>query len=151
MSRFQDDTSDDPLAWGRWAAREKAVLNGKPGQASLAQLEQALLELPDKQLGSGLLCDGEVVCAIGALGYRHLREQGMSRREAWAKLERCSDTDDDTEGATIKFAVKQLGWTETLAILVSQANDDLNFFETPKQRYARMLRWVRMHGKKRVQ
>ena len=70
MSRsgYTDDM-DDPLAHGRWRQAVKRSLEGKRGQALLADLLQALDAMPDKRLypGSFATPEGEF-CTLGVLG-----------------------------------------------------------------------------------
>lgn len=150
MSRFGDGECDDNLAYGRWEARRKAVFSGRPGYRELKRLEAALLALPHKRLIEGMLCDGKGVCAIGALGYQELRQQGLPPKEAWRALRRMSwgldapNGDLSVDTGTKWFAVDRLGWTETLAVEVATENDEYHYcYPTPEQRYDRMLRWVR--------
>jgi len=153
MSRFSDlDTYDDLeslLAWGRWEGRRKAVLNGKPGKAALADLHRALLAMPHKRLIEGTLCDGTGVCAMGAWIYRHRVGEGMSPRDAWTAMKKGRphfDKEYDLElDDTIEAGVKVLGITRTLAELVAYENDEGSPWATPEERYERVLRWVERH------
>lgn len=62
---------DEPFAHGRWRSAVRRALEGKRGQALLAELAQALDEMPDKRLYSGSFAtaDGEF-CTLGVLGSR---------------------------------------------------------------------------------
>ena len=142
MSRVTYDDyegADWALRAGRWEARVKAVLNGKPGQVQFRALEAALLALPRKRLIYGNLSDGEDVCALGAM----LTHRGMPIDE----LELVSSDDDD--GRLLATAVpdnlrKYLGLTSTLAWLITEANDEKPYHGiTPEQRYSAMLAWAR--------
>ena len=155
MTRFSD--GDDPgdleslLAQGRWMGSRKAVLNGRPGKAALADLERALLAMPHKRLIEGSLCDGTGVCANGAWLYRHYVDGGLSPREAWRKLKSEGKSRGfwDTEGAeldrTVAMTVKELGVTQTLAEVVAFINDEEAYGTTPEVRYASVLALVRRY------
>lgn len=73
MSRsgYTDDDGDDPLAHGRWRQAVKRSIEGKRGQAMLAELVQALDTMPEKCLypDSFAMAEGGF-CALGALGAR---------------------------------------------------------------------------------
>ena len=154
MSRFDDNAPGDLetlLAQGRWMGRRKAVLNGRPGKAALAELEQALLAMPHKRLIEGTLCDGTGVCANGAWLYRHYVDGGLSPREAWRKLkkddkERFFGNDEGAElDRTVAMTVKELGVTKTLAEVVAYINDEEVYATTPEGRYAQVLERVRRY------
>lgn len=57
MSRFAwlDCGDHDDLAYGRWVARVRKVLHGKPAREALKDLERALLSLPKPELIEGTL------------------------------------------------------------------------------------------------
>ena len=155
MSRFDD--GDDPgdleslLAQGRWMGRRKAVLNGRPGKAALAELEQVLLAMPHKRLIEGSLCDGTGVCANGAWLYRHWVDGGLSPREAWRKLKTegkdryFGNSEGDELDRTVAMTVKELGVTKTLAELVAYINDEEVWAATPERRYAQVLERVQRY------
>ena len=149
-SRFTYDTfgDDEPnLSEGRWIARVKAVMKGKPGKRSFGQLVRALLTLPQKRLIAGSLCDGTGVCAIGALGYRHYVDQGMTPQSAWKKMRGAARCGDFSDGPGIdEFGRDELGLTETLAWLIAEKNDEQWGHETPEYRYRVMLDWARRHA-----
>lgn len=68
MSRISySEDEDRPGQFELWQANCQRSLSGRNGQAALAELEAALLALPDKRLVAGEFDDGENVCAIGAL------------------------------------------------------------------------------------
>lgn len=85
MSRsgYTDDM-DDPLAHGRWRQAVKRSLEGKRGQALLADLLQALDAMPDKRLypGSFATPEGEF-CTLGVLGARRGTKMDDLGDEDW--------------------------------------------------------------------
>jgi len=115
--------------WGhiRWCGAAKKAINGKPGQKFLKELEEALLDLPKKELVVDSFKEGEDrVCALGAVGQK--RKMDMSY------LNEC---DGDHE-----FIGEEFGITPTLAWEIIYANDDPYMKRTPEERYEYMLKWV---------
>lgn len=151
MSRFgwmeaNWDSDDAALALGRWNARVKKVLNGRPGKTALRAFVKVLEAMPHKQLIEGALCDGTGVCVNGALVYRKWVDGGMAPKEAWKRLKVASGRSDDeyeTYEQTIAVASEELGITRTLAELMAQENDYA--YGTPKQRYNTVLHWAKQH------
>lgn len=132
MSRIDIDEEGDaeedfPGQAAFYHANTARSLQGKKGQASLRELEQALLALPEKRLVSGEFetPEGEV-CAIGALK----RFKGVEH------VEHDPSTDMDLVG-------EELGMPRLVAWMVVARNDhsfeDLN----DDERYRAMLGWVR--------
>lgn len=70
MSRFYDDY-DDGLPWAMWNRIVSNALGGRRGQKALADMETALLALPEHKLLEGHLALDGGVCAIGALVAHH--------------------------------------------------------------------------------
>lgn len=66
MSRFNDD-GEGGVPWPLWETIVSNALGGRKGQQALADLEQALLALPEPKLINGHLAAEGSVCAIGAL------------------------------------------------------------------------------------
>jgi hypothetical protein len=148
-----DSAGDDDLAllaYGRWCARRKKVLNGKPGKAALAEFHQVLLAMPHKRLIESSLCDGTGTCAVGQWIYRRWVDGGMAPKEAWKTLQTVGVSEDLwDEGSyaewkrTIEVGATELGITRTLAEVVSYVSDEEGRWdETPEQRYQRVLKWV---------
>ena len=150
MSRFTEWENYDVeslLAEGRWIARRNKVLGGRPGQAALRELERALVNLPHKQLIEGSICDGTGVCGVGAMAYQHYRDQGMSPKTAWKEIQKRPKffVRGEELDYTQDFAVKVLGWTQTLAEVVAWMNDEASWRLTPERRYRYVLEWTRQH------
>lgn len=140
MSRVNVRDSIDSQAeqWAaiRWAGASKQALGSKRGQAALLELEAALLALPQKRLIYGHLFTNGEVCALGALALH----QGVQILQFPAVLD---DPDyDEAEPDSVDWAKAHLDLTYTLAWEVMYANDDLAP-NSPEERYAYMLRWVR--------
>ena len=115
----------------------------------LRKLRQALLRLPRPELIRGALCDGEGVCATGALLYRELVDGGMEPKAAWRKIQGLGQTAGeygDQAEEELEQARSLLGMTPTLAWEVAAHNDDdyvvTTLPETSGQRYGRMMRWL---------
>lgn len=76
MSRF--DYDGDGMPWGLWEATVSRALGGRRGQQALAELETALLELPEPSLIEGHLAYGGATCAVGALvAHRRAQQEGV--------------------------------------------------------------------------
>ena len=89
MSRFSDDYDEDfPNQGALWTANTRRALGGKKGQAALRELEQALVELPEKVLISGHLAAADQVCTVGALAVHRRVRDGQDREIALRELER---------------------------------------------------------------
>lgn len=144
-SRFDgyNDGYDDywMLSAGRWEHNVRTALGGKRGQAALAELESALLALPQKVLVAGALCKGLNVCAVGALGVHRMQQRGVSYAGAIGKLRHYED-DYHAASHTAQYGTA-LGLTYTLAWTIAEANDEDFKHMTPEQRYDAMLGWVR--------
>ena len=148
---------DELLAHGRWMGRRKAVLNGRPGKAALAELESVLLNMAHKRLAEGGLCDGSDVCVVGAWLYRRWVDNGMPPRDAWRKLKSegkgkgadyAWDNPDGELDRTIKMATETLGITPTLAEVLAFINDEEVhgvYYMRPETRYEQVLRRVQRY------
>jgi hypothetical protein len=78
MSRFGWDDDGEGMPWGLWEATVARALGGRRGQEALAQLEAALLELPEPRLIEGHLAADGAVCAVGAfIARQRAQEQGV--------------------------------------------------------------------------
>lgn len=77
MSRF-DDGDGEGMPWGLWEQTVSTALGGKRGQMALADLESALVALPEPRLIEGHLASHGAVCAVGAyVAHRKATEQGV--------------------------------------------------------------------------
>ncbi len=133
MPRFEWEGAEDfsGLEAGRWLARVRSALFGRPGQAVMAELEEALLALHHHRLIEGALfdADGEV-CALGALGLRR-------------EVELPTGGDEEDVSETAFWAETHLGITYTLAWVIQEANDVQFGRLSPEARYAAVFNWVR--------
>jgi len=155
VSRFNEDGWDDEdsvLAYGRYLARRKSVLNGRPGRQALRELERALVLMGHKRLIEGSLCNGSDVCVMGAWLYRRYVDDGATPRAVWARLQDGKGIyhDDDSWEElerTMTKAVDDLGITRTLAEVMASVNDEEVGWraQTPERRYDLILDWVRQH------
>lgn len=143
MARFYSEEDEDfPGQAELWQANCERSLKGKKGQASLRDLEAALLALPSPRLIAGELQNkaGEV-CAIGALA----KFKGHECPIVAYGLDEFGDTEIDpidVESATIDLA-KTLGVPRMVAIAVAAENDAAWVKLDSEQRYQRVLAWVR--------
>jgi len=122
-SGYSDDCEN---IWLYRQAVENSI-NGKRGQAFLAELLEALDALPARRLISFELVDavGEV-CALGAVGVA----RGVS------DLGRYDNEDPRTTGRLFGIAM-------SMAAEIQYENDEANRHpETPEERFTRMRRWV---------
>jgi hypothetical protein len=130
------DEEDYPGQHGLWQANCLRSIKGQKGQASLRELEQALLALPSRRLIANELEDAEgEVCAIGALAkYRNHTPKA------------------DPEWEMEEVGV-ELGMPEMVAWRVVALNDiDIDLYydrkqdryipSTPEERYERVLAQV---------
>ena len=74
MSRFDFDGDEESIPWKWWEQIVSNALGGRRGQAALAEIEEALLTLPEPKLIEGHLATKDSVCTIGAL-VAHKRAQ----------------------------------------------------------------------------
>ena len=119
-----------------WQANCRRSRQGKKGQASLRELEAALLAMPDKRIHRDVLVEpsGET-CAIGELMVHRKVSDGITREQAIAE---CAVLDP---GDTLYHGVS-VGLPRMVAWSVAVENDyERNV--TPEKRYADMLAWVR--------
>lgn len=91
MSRFDFDDDGEGVPWGFWNEIVSRALGGSRGQQALADMEAALLALPEPKLIEGHLADDGGVCAVGAyVAHRQAVERGEDIhaviREMSAKL-----------------------------------------------------------------
>ena len=145
-----DDCEEDgPPGYGRWMARVKAVLNGRPAQKHFQELEEALLAMPVKRLIQGSLCQRWETCAVGEMAVHKRVKAGMSRRDALTEVKRSKGTgkwqEEETAYNTAEFAERDLGMTNTLGWLIGEANDEKFYGLSPEERWERMLAWTRSH------
>lgn len=139
MSRFNFEFDDgDAMPEGLWRHNLKRALVSTRGQKALAELEEALLALPEKKLIAGKMAwPSGAVCAIGAFALHKMLQAGEDRDDALHWL--CA-VEDPWETASTG---KRHGMTYTLAWHIAQMNDE-NFANLPDDiRYTRMLAWVR--------
>jgi hypothetical protein len=156
MSRIPEgecEDEDSVRMHNLWMANYARQLKGKPGQAFLRELRDALLALPEKALIEGQIAKGGQVCALGSLALKRRVDAGESREAVIADLSsiNVNPNDDDFDGRYIyEWARAVLNAPRYLAWMVPSENDDDGMHwtpngiieVTPEQRYERMLRWV---------
>ena len=140
MSRFDNYGCDDEhgIPDEFWYQALGRHLNGPQGQANLRRIRAALDALPEKVLISGTFCDGERVCAVGALvAYARARE-GQTWHQVLAEL----PWDDDGYLLETVRQGKLAGLPRTLAEELANLNDEWWGHLTPEQRWERARKWV---------
>lgn len=156
-SRFDNWDGDGEVPDGLWFQRVRSSLRGKRGQAILAELEEALLALPQKRLTTGALAETEPlpdrwwtkrplspaeptgdVCFVGALALHRKVKSGMSVADALKDLARFGDDIYETANAG-----ENLGMSWSMAWHLGWVNDEQFKRATPEERYERCLEWVR--------
>lgn len=144
--RFQEGDYDHPGQWALWENALWRAINGRRGQQVLRDLEQALLELPEKALMEGGLSDGKRVCAVGAYVAKKRVDAGEDRdavlQDMIVPVDEWGHFDGwETEEKTISKG-QRAGMQLTMIVAVAGLNDDL-YKATPEQRYEKVLSWVR--------
>lgn len=136
ITYYDDGDVDSILAYGRWERNSQATVRSKRGQASLRELEAALLALPEPRLYADTFCttldDGTVqACVLGALALH----RGLD----------VPDYFDDELNADdqARWAANHLGLTYTLAWNLIERNDEMYAKATPDERFTMMLGWIR--------
>lgn len=113
-----------------WRGAVKRAIQGKRGQAFLAEMLAALDALPQKRLIEERLIEGGEVCAIGSVGLkRGLDMSGL-------------DVENHDQLA------KAFGIAPALVQEIEFINDDdfrCSSQESPEQRFARVRAWVARH------
>jgi hypothetical protein len=142
-------------AFELFRANTDRQLAGRKGQATLRELEAALLALPEKRLISNAIACGDEVCAVGALLVARRVAKGEDRDEVLARYQRVEPEDDEWgdydaydgyEDPTETIAAAE-GVPRLVAWRLAELNDMLLEDCTPEERYTRVLDWVRSHLK----
>jgi hypothetical protein len=145
MSRFDYDDGD--WDYGRFMLWERAMqnaLSGRRGQAALADLEQALLALPEPRLIEGYLAKDGEVCAMGALVAAKRVAAGEDRAAVLAELERLSPEESwEAPDVTASIGRQYGGMAYAMAWRIAELNDEDCRAYTPEQRFEKVLAWVR--------
>lgn len=167
------DDEEYPGQFNLWHANCLRSLRGRAGQASLRELEEALLALPNKRLVRHVVaCEGDV-CAVGAvLAVRRAKERGLDVAAAVDDLnrefgDRYKQAYDDTAERGEAVGMPRLVAWKVVALndieidgTYAEAEGPLQQCEawryqghlrglsvwrefTPEERYAKVLAWVR--------
>lgn len=142
MSRFWDDGDWDFGRYSLWEQATRNALSGKRGQAALADLEEALLALPEPRLIEGALAENGEVCAIGALVLHKRRQQGEQRALVLADMERFG-REDDIADVTAGMGQRWGNMAYAMAWHIAYLNDEDCRNLNPEQRFRFVLGWVR--------
>lgn len=143
MSRFSYLDDEGGMPWGMWQAIVSRALGGDRGQRALAEMEEALLALPEQKLIEGALANDEGVCGIGALvAHKRAKKDGIEMAAAMADLSRSEDSGEGDIHETA-YAGTGVGLRWSVAWHLAYLNDETFHEATPEQRYEKMLAWVR--------
>lgn len=144
MTRFCDDGDWDYGRWSLWEQATTRAIEGKRGQAALADLEAALLALPEPRLIESYLAKDGEVCAVGALVLANRVAAGESRASVMAELELATDPEDDC-GAdhTACIGAKHGRMAYAMAWRIAELNDEDLRGRSPEKRFQQVLAWVR--------
>lgn len=152
MGRFEYDNEGDVysvLAMGRHVYNLKRHLESPKGQATLKELRQALLDMPEKRLIHGYLAyvrtEGELLeekeefCTIGVLA----KARGVPISELETHVDEYGFDQFEEEEQTRGIGEK-IGLPGCLTIELAFENDGYPWpqNEKPEERWRRMLRWV---------
>ena len=136
------DEEDYPGQLELWQANCNRSIQGKAGQASLLELEAALLAMPSKRLIAEELDNGEDVCAIGAL-------------VRYKQITPMADAEFEMEAVGVECGMPPLvAWkvVELNDIELSDHKWDSTARQyrqrTPEERYTSVLAWVQRQLKK---
>lgn len=141
MSRISyDEGYDGPDTSGLWAHSERRAFASARGKAALKELEAALLALPAKRLIESNVCDGSDVCAIGSIALKREIDAGKDREAALSDLAGKWGGEDWYDPYDLAPA---FGIAKTVAFRTVEANDEICQDDTPEERYANVLDWVR--------
>lgn len=157
MSRFGEGEEWFPGQFWLWQANLERALGGARGQAALAELEEALLALPEPKLISGHLALKGQVCTVGALALHKRTQVGEDREAVLADLEKRIPEDNQYYGEAVDLITMECGieagLTGAVAYHLGTLNDDYYYFGslTPEERYEAVLSWCRRaQGKEQV-
>jgi len=139
MSRVTPNEDGENWDYIRWAGAEKKTFNGKPGQAILKEIEQALLSMPEKRLIQDEWVTEDDVCILGSLHvFRKVKEENIS----WENARHAISEENIVGFESSDIAQRILHLTRTMAWTIIYENDEWTV-GTPEQRYDNMLRYVR--------
>lgn len=143
MGRFDYMDEEGGTPWPLWEQIVSRALAGKRGQAALAELEEALVALPEKKLVQGKLAADGSVCAVGAyVAWQKARQEGLDFAAAVTAL----NEEADEYGGSIydtTDAGENAGLTMAVAFHLAYLNDEQWYAATDEARYEWMLEWVR--------
>ena len=135
-SNYSDDCENLEL----WRGNVERTIKGKRGQALMKELEAALVALPDKALISDDMArpDDDSVCALGAVALKRGLDKGQDRLTVLKEI-----AEKFPEGCEAEELADDFKISSMLVREITYVNDELERHETPKQRYERVLKWVR--------
>jgi hypothetical protein len=140
MSRFGDD-NEEGLPWELWQNVMSRVLIGKKAQTALAEIEEALLALPDRRIIRDHLAADGSVCAVGLYcAKRRADQKGIDLTAAIAEMQ--DERDGYESSYDTMLAGRDAGMDANLAWHLGFLNDEEWHSMTPEQRYERLLSFV---------
>jgi hypothetical protein len=167
---YSEDDEDYPGQYALWQANCDRSFAGRHGQATLREVEAALLAMPSKRLHQNIVAHEGEVCAVGAyLVHKRATEKGITREQAQRELEaECGEDWEQSDLETDELGVKagmprlvawMLVWmndisTETKWVTVEgPMRHDHQYYDeswrkahvvmTPEERYDAVLAFVR--------
>lgn len=143
--RFAGDYEENFAGqWALWEKNLRRNFSGKPGQAILRELREALLALPEKRLIQTRLADEQGnVCTLGALAAYRAADRTAELVELAELIEEEGDFIDEWEAQEQTLAVARgMGVKTPMAVELAYINDDGPHEETPEARYERVLRYL---------
>jgi hypothetical protein len=125
-----------------WATLLGGPHDGEVRALEFAEVEEALLALPERKLVEGTLASEEGVCAIGALvALKRAKRDGIEMAEAIAAMPKEDPDDSDIFDTALAGQGAGLSWS--VAWHMAYLNDETFEGATPEQRYVKILAWVR--------
>lgn len=139
MSRF--DYNDEGIPWAVWEQIVSRALICRPGQQMLADLEAALLALPERKLIAGKFMEAGQVCAVGAYVAKKHADRLHVTIEALLNDEDNDMPSAETEWETVEAGESE-GMSQTVAWHMAWLNDEQYGSLTDEERYNSVLAFV---------
>lgn len=140
MSRFAYLDDEGGMPWAMWEQVVSRALASQRGQRALAEMEEALVALPEQKLVEGVLASEDGVCAVGALvAHKRAKQEGLDMAAA---IEATAARQAEDVYETVE-AGERAGLRYSVAWHLAHLNDETFREATPEQRYEKILAWVR--------
>lgn len=150
-SSYSEEFDDDyfPGQMELYRANVRRAINGQKGQARLRELRDVLEAMPVKALAAGVFIKGAEACALG--------EWALAKLGSNAALAEAVDGFDGDDSETADL-LRPFGWPRLVVMDLIYENDHIEMMhdpdhlpwhrwreETPEERHARVLAWVKSH------